>query len=217
MKIKNWFTYFVLVLILSGCVSPNYVTNITSHGSLENTHKKTATVIGLDRVFIHDFEKTFNKNFESTLDFTQSITEEFAGALVAEDYVHTATVDFLADWIHINTMTSKKSYLTIQNLFDECTSDYLVCLDDFKVKRRMEVSNNMNMSGDMNASTNSSREFIILLATVKIYNVKTHEPIVEYDVMGEDQVLFFSYTNSMMDAKEKLIANSLDFLKNYKK
>ena len=60
--------------------------------------------------------------------------------------------------------------------------------------------------------TTNLYEFLILKATVKIFDTKTHAPILEFNVFSEDQILFFSYSKSLLDARNKLIKNIANYL-----
>ena len=199
------------------CVTPNYVTNITSYQKVQHLNKKTVTVVGLDRVFIHNYEKTFHKNYQNDTDFANAIARQFAGSLEASSTFHEAKYDFSDDWNHVNTMASKKSYLKVQELLKECTTDYLIILDEFELKKMLN-SNTTYSGGDINnGQMTTTTEMIHLSAKVKMFDVKTHDPIIDFDVYGEDQVFLFSYSSSLMDAKDKMVAHALEFLANHKK
>lgn len=217
---KNSIGYLVVLFFICSCVTPNYVTNITAYEDIGTSKNKTVTVVGLDEVFIQQYEKTFYKNFTSTLEFSQNIAENFSLAIESKGIVSASYMDLSADWEHINTMISKKSYLIIQNLLKKTKTDFLICIDEFIVKQNLVVHQNTDpttLNGGGMTTNNVSQEFIIVEATVSVYDVKTQEPIVKFDVFGQDQVFLFSYSKSLMDAKEKMINNSLDFLKKYKK
>ncbi|WP_152286567.1 hypothetical protein [Flavicella marina] len=213
-------SWVLCLFVITSCVTPQYVNNITSHQSLKQIQKKSTTVVGLDRVFIQSYEKTFHKNFQNKLEFSHRLADDMAHQLGATGVFSEAIVDFSSDWNHINTMTSKKSYLKIQSLFDECKTDYLICIDDFQLKQRLTVTNNNlgdpnNMSvNNMSVNNNStSSEFIRLEAKIKIFDVATHEPVLEFDVFSEDQIMFFSYSKSLQDVREKLVDETVAFLK----
>lgn len=213
---KNIYTLlFSLFFVLNSCITPQYVTNITSHGKLENTRKKTATLVGLDRVFIHDYKKTFHKNFENNTDWSQKFLQSFSNTLVNHNLFSEVTIDNLKDWNHINTMTSKKSYLKVESLFEKCESDYLIFIDEFDFRQKITTSGSNYNSATGMQTTNSS-EFLILKATIKIFDTKSHAPLIEFDVFGEDQILFFTYSKSLLDARKKLIENIATYLESYK-
>ena len=198
-------------------MTPNYVTNITSYQKLQHLNKKTVTVVGIDRVFIHNYEKTFHKNHQNDTDFVNDIARQFADALAGSSTFHEAKYDFSGDWNHMNTMASKKSYLKIQELLKECTTDYVIILDEFELKKILN-SNTTHSGSDLNnGQVTTTTEMIHLSAKVKMFDVKTHDPIIDFEVYGEDQLFLFSYSSSLRDAKDKMLAHAIDFLANHKK
>lgn len=208
---------FFLLFSIFSCVTPNYVTNITSYQKVQHLNKKSVTVVGLNRVFIHNYEKTFHKNYKNDVDFTNAIARQFAQALKETSTFQEATYDFSEDWNHVNTMASKTSYLIVQKLLNECTTDYVIILDEFELKQILN-SNTTYSGGDTNnAQMTTTTEIIHLASKVKMFDVKTHDPIIDFDVYGEDEVFLFSYSNSLKDAKDKMIAHALEFLASHKK
>jgi hypothetical protein len=197
----------VFLMVLEACKVPNHMSKISDGKEIQNISIKTATIVGLDSVLLVNYEKYFKKNFTSTLAFSQSIIEEFSKSLKTTNLVKESVVDFSADWEHINTMTSKRSYMAIEALFDKTKTDYLVFFDNFSIRQSIRLNENIE---PFNMRINSNfREFIVLGATVTIYHVNTRRLLLEYDVTGEDQIFFFSYSRSMKEAKEKLIEHAL--------
>ena len=168
--------FLVLLFIVSSCILPKYITNITRYGKLEDTSNKTVTVVGLDRVYINDYEKTFYKNFENNLVFSHIFADMFSKSMENENVFSEVTSEIFVDWNHINTMTSKKSYLKIEALFEECKTDYLFFIDEFEINRKVSVLNT-TYNTEANMQTTNLYEFLILKATVKIFDTKTHAPI----------------------------------------
>lgn len=211
MKKSIYGFFFFLLLVTTSCITPQYVTNITKHNNLENTTEKTATVVGLERVFVHDYKKTLYKNFENELDFSHKFSEAFANSLVENSVFIKTKVDYSSDWNHINTMTSKKSYLKINTLLANCKTDYLIFIDELEIHQKIE--HNASYNNQNPGMTNTTTEWIVLKGTVKIFDVKSHNPIIEFNVFSEDKIFLFSYSKSMFDARAKFIENAITFLK----
>lgn len=215
---KDIFVYFGIILFLGSCVAPEYITHITNYRKLESLEAKTVTIVGLDHLSVQNYHNIFHKNFSNSFDFMNEMAHEMAIMSMKKSFVYNAKVDSNLDWKHINTQKSKKSYIKTTNLFKECSSDYLILLDDFKIMSNMinkRAVNDGSMNSGFGNDTNSKTEFIVISGTVQIFDVKSRAAVLEFEVYGIDQVLFSTYSISMRHAKSKLIKNTINFLKNY--
>ena len=210
MKKTPFLLYTILFLVMSSCVSPQYVTNITTHGKLENLDEKTVTIVGLDRIFIHDFQKTFNKNFKNNIDFSLQFSVALAASLYENNVFSEATAEVSQDWNHMQTIASKKSYLKVEALLNECKTDYIIFVDEFDIRQNVKIEKNNVSNTNMNST--SSTELIELKASVTVLNVKTHEPVIEFTIFAEDEIFFFAYSKSMIDVRTKLIKSMVSYL-----
>ena len=214
MKKIGYILSLSIIYTLNSCVAPQYVTNITSHGKLENIKKKTATVVGLDRILIRNYEKTFHKNYKNSVEFAKKFSEDFANSLIKHKIFSKVLVDSNTDWKAISSMTSKKNFLKVSALFETCKTDYLITLNEFELQKKI-VETAVN-TPSTESFTNNYSEYLILKTRVEIYDVSTHDLLMEFDVFGEDQILFFSYSKSLKNAKNQLDESIVGYLKSFR-
>lgn len=169
--------------------------------------KKSVTLVGLKHVFIGDFKNTFEKNFYTSHNFSEAVTLDFSDGFSSAPYLCQTTIGISSEWNRINSMTSKKNYLTIQGLFDSSHSDFIVVLDNFKIGNRMEVVKNSNFS-----KSNLFNNFIVSSCNVRVYDAKSKNILFEFDAIGEDNIRFFSYSSAMKSAKKQMVSNALIFI-----
>jgi hypothetical protein len=216
---KNVFVLLsMLCFALNSCLTPQYVTNVSVKGGLEKAIEKSVLVIGLDNLHIHNYQKTFDKNYESEEVFVDNFTNTLLKQIENTPLFKRVSVDNSSQWNHISSVISKGSYLKIDNLFSKSKVDYVICLGDIEIRERIkETQSSHNHIGDddhIRGSTSTSRtEYVVVKTNVVVYEVKTRKLVLEFDVFGEKSVTFFNYSFCLEEAKNNAAMHAINYLK----
>ena len=192
---------FAFVFSFSSCkVSQDYVQHISKKEDIVAPKTKKVIVFATDDVRIHEFKKTFEKNFKDKRYFTENYLKEFSQKLYANDVFSRISID-----------TNNFEYSSV----DKSDADYVIHFSNFEIKNRVEWSNTggMGMNGMGGMSNSTSVEYCIINVKVEVYDAKSDKEILDFVAIGEDSVFLFNFTKTFQETKERSINHIVNYLK----
>lgn len=202
----------ITILVFTSCIQTReYVGQVIKKETVANPTSKTILVTGVADVRVHNFSKTFKKNYQDNQDFVTAFINEFELEANKQNL-------FLS--ISRNNF-NKEGLLSNQNSDDnlnlillEAKEDYIINFTNFEVTNRIETRNvhSMGPTGFAGGQT-TSVEYCIINTKVVVYDVKSKKQILEFVSIGESSVFLFDFTETFKKSKNRAVNHVINYLK----
>ncbi len=214
---KQKATIFLLLitsLVFTSClVSRDYISNITKNSALSYEKTNRILIATSDKLSLSSFKKTFEKNYELDIDFVNEYSSELANELMNNNvFTKVALDNEVNKWNVLTNGINAANLIEVDSLVANTNADYLITIDNYNISNRFVTSySGGGMNGGFGHQT--STEYCMVSAGVKVYDLKTREIVVSFETTGESSVFMFDFTKTFKKAKERSITHIVNYLK----
>jgi hypothetical protein len=222
-----------VLLLLTACTSI-FINEISKSPefNINSENSKTALVVYIDRVFLYEFIRTFNKKYKNNRDFVNDYTKTFANKLEIEKIFAQIKVDTSSQWNLMKTLAViPGDFTNVGSLFHNCSADYLICLSDFTISNCFKMHEELVIrdpntpptpvyvppSNPYEAPPIIKEEFCVTTARIQIFNVKSRQIELEYLAIGEKKVVLFGFGSALTKSIIRSNDHAVAYLKTGKK
>lgn len=205
----------VLLIALTSC-SKIYINELSKTNAL-NLNNSKVLVVASDELALNEFVKTFNKRYNQRRDYINEYINLFKNRLSADNICSEIKIDKSSKWALLKSFAgSKEDFNTIDSLFNNCNSDFIVLISNFEISNSKQFNNyggGYNASGGNMPMASSSTEYCVVKAQFQIMDKKTRKSILEFKSTGEGSVFLFAFEEALKTAIDNSIEHAILYLK----
>ena len=194
-RLFKFFCLFLVLLISSSC-SKTYIEELKKTPESITDGSKNVALISRNNVLLYEFDKEFEKNFQTKNVYSDYFINSFEAELKSKQlYKSVSILDGNSD---------------IETIFDTTDFDYVISIEDVKITAFFEDSHNTSYSANIG---NSDKKKSTVRCRVKIYDKIIKKSVAEFYATGESDYSERNYKLIVERASQKSIENAIEYLK----
>jgi hypothetical protein len=186
----------LLVLSISSSCAKIYIEELKKTPESIADGSKTVGLISKNNVLLYEFDKEFDKNFQTKKSYAEYFTNSFEAELKSKQLYKSVIL--------------LKDNSAIETIFETTDFDYIITIEDVKITAFFEDSHNTSYSASIG---NSNKKKSTVRCRVKIYDKIIKKAVAEFYATGESDYSERNYKLVVEKSTQKSIENTMEYLK----